>query len=110
MLEAVCENERDAIHMVGKASKGIQLSPSELAKYAGTYDLREGGPGVPRRPITITLVNGQLYVGASPLTPESETSFQWGSNQVDFSRDDAGTVTGFMLMFGFGEKGYYVKR
>ena len=81
-----------------------------LAKYAGTYDLREGERGVPRQPITITLVNGQLYVGALPLTPESETSFQWSSNQVDFSQDAAGNVTGFMLVFGFGETGYYVKR
>jgi len=110
MLEAVCENERDAIHMVGKAAKGIQLSPSVLAKYAGTYDLREGEAGVPRQPITITLSNVQLYIGALPLTPESETSFQWGSSRIDFSQDAAGTVTGFMLMFGFGETGYYVKR
>jgi hypothetical protein len=110
MLEAVCENERDASHMVGKAAKGIQLNPSVLAKYTGTYDLREGEAGVPRQPITIALVNGQLYIGALPLTSESETSFQWGTSQVDFSQDAAGTVTGFMLMFGFGETGYYVKR
>ena len=110
MLEAVCENERDASHMVGKATKGIQLNPSVLAKYTGTYDLREGEAGVPRQPITIALVNGQLYIGALPLTPESETSFQWGSSRIDFSQDAAGTVIGFMLMFGFGETGYYVKR
>jgi hypothetical protein len=110
MLESVCENEQDASHMVGKATKGIKLNPSVLAKYAGTYDLREGEQGVPRQPITITLVSGQLYVGAQPLTPESETSFQWSYNQVDFFQDAAGTVTGFMLMFGFGETGYYVKR
>jgi hypothetical protein len=36
MLEGVCENERDASHMVGKATKGIKLNPSVLAKYAGT--------------------------------------------------------------------------
>lgn len=110
MLESVCENERDASHMVGKATKGIKLNQSVLAKYAGTYDLREGERGVPRQPITITLVNGQLYVGALPLIPESETRFHYFSNQVDFSQDAAGTVTGFRGMFGFGESGLYVKR
>ena len=110
MLEGVCENERDASHMVGKATQGIKLSPSVLARYTGTYDLREGEPGVPRQPITITLVNGQLYVGAEPLNPESETRFHWGFNQVDFSHDATGMVTGFGLMFGFGETGFYVKR
>ena len=111
MLENVCENERDATHLVGKAPKGVKLSPSVLSKYAGTYELREGGPGVPRQPIKITLVNGQLYVGALPLIPQSETSFQYlDGNQLDFSQDAAGTVTGFRGMFGFGESGSYIKR
>jgi hypothetical protein len=111
MLESVCENERDTAHMVGRANAGIKLSAAVLAKYAGTYELREGEPGVPRGPIKITQVNGQLYVGALPLTPQSETSFQEaGGNQFDFSQDAAGTVTGFRLMFGFGETGFYVKR
>ena len=111
MLEQVCENERDAPHLVGKADRGVKVSAAVLAKYAGTYQLREGEPGVPRQPITITLVNGQLYWGALPLIPQSETSFQWlDGNQVDFSQDAAGTVTGFKGMFGFGESGFYVKR
>ena len=36
MLEGVCENERDAPHLVGKATKGVNVSPSVLTKYAGT--------------------------------------------------------------------------
>ena len=111
MMEQVCENERDSPHLVGKANKGVKVSAAVLAKYAGSYELREGEPGVPRQPITITLVNGQLYWGALPLNPQSETSFQWlDGNQVDFSQDAAGTVTGFRGMFGFGESGFYVKR
>jgi hypothetical protein len=111
MMEQVCENERDSPHLVGKADKGVKVSAAVLAKYAGTYQLREGEPGVPRQPITITLVNGQLYWGALPLIPQSEISFHWlDGNQVDFSLDAAGTVTGFKGMFGFGESGFYVKR
>ena len=111
MQEQVCENERDSPHLVGKANKGVKVSAAVLEKYAGTYELREGEPGVPRQPITITLVNGQLYWGALPLNPQSETSFQWlDGNQVDFSQDSTGAVTGFRGMFGFGESGFYVKR
>jgi len=108
--EQVCEDQ-DAPHLVGNANKGVGVSAAVLAKYAGTYELREGKQGVPRAPITITLVNGQLYWGALPMIPQSETSFQWlDGHQVDFSRDAAGTVTGFRGVFGFGETGYYVKR
>ena len=42
-LEYVCnENERDAQHLVGKASdeKGIQVAPAILAKYVGSYELK----------------------------------------------------------------------
>jgi len=38
-LEYLCnENERDAQHLVGKASdeKGIQVAPAILAKYVGS--------------------------------------------------------------------------
>ena len=111
MLESVCENEHDTAHMVGKAVDGIKLSAEVLAKYAGTYELREGESGVPRGPIKITQINGQLYIGAVPLIPESETSFQEaGGNQFDFSQDHAGAVTGFRLIFGMGETGSYVRR
>jgi hypothetical protein len=111
MLEQVCENERDAPHLVGNENKGVMVSAAVLAKYAGRYELREGESGVPRAPITIILVNGQLYWGALPMIPQSETSFQWlDGNQVDFFQDASGNVTGFKGMFGFGESGYYVKR
>ena len=111
MLESVCENERDTAHMVGKAVDGIKVSAGVLAKYAGTYELREGESGVPRGPIRIALVNRQLYLGPLPLVPESETSFQEvGGNQFDFSLDTAGAITGFKLTFGMGETGFYVKR
>jgi hypothetical protein len=69
MLESVCEKEQDASHMVGEATKGVRLNPSVIAKYAGTYDLREGERGVPRQPITITLLNWAVIRGGSALNP-----------------------------------------
>ncbi len=47
MLEGVCENERDAPHLVGRMSPGVQVSPEILVKYAGTYELRDPLPGLP---------------------------------------------------------------
>ena len=80
MLEGVCENERDAPHLVGQtAIRSVQVSAAILVNYAGTYDLRDSLPGLPPGfppPYTVTLVNGQLYVGALPLIPQSETRFQ----------------------------------
>ena len=46
-LEGVCENQRDPLQLVGKATKGVKVGPSVLAKYAGTYELREGSPASP---------------------------------------------------------------
>jgi hypothetical protein len=43
-LEYVCnENERDAVHLVGKVSddKGVPIAPDILAKYAGSYRFKD---------------------------------------------------------------------
>jgi hypothetical protein len=111
MLEGICENEQDAPHLVGRATEGVKLSVAVLAKYVGTYELREGDPGVPRQPFTIILANGRLYLGALPMIPQSETSFQWfEATAFDFSLDAAGNVTGVRRAFGEGESGFYGKR
>ena len=76
ILESVCnENERDAPHLVGKPNKEVKLSADVLAKYAGTYEVREGLAAVSGgRPLIITLMNGRLYQGAFPLIPQSASS------------------------------------
>jgi hypothetical protein len=105
MLEGVCENERDTPHLVGKANKGVKLSAAVLAKYAGTYELREGEPGIPRQPITISLVHGQLYLGALLLIRQSETSFQWFDGTLfDFSQNAAETATVLRRPLGQGDQ------
>ena len=103
MLEYVCnENEKDSVHLVGKASdevKGeVKLSSQVLSRYAGNYQAQE-----PKMKGTITVAGGQLMFsiggkGAVPLTTLSETGFYFpGGFPMEFVRDDKGTLTHFLL-------------
>ena len=95
MLEGVCENERDAPHLVGQMNRGVKVSAAILAKFAGTYERRDPVPGMPPRPLTISLTDGQLYEGALPLVPQTETAFQeFDGTLLEFSLDAGGAVTG----------------
>jgi hypothetical protein len=102
MLENVCnEGERDAVHMVGKASDLIvgpaKAGPALLSQYAGTYEL----PSYKWK-ATIT-VNGEQLVfslgkGSTALTTLSETSFLLpGGFTISFIKDEKGAVTHFVL-------------
>ena len=83
MLEGVCENERDAPHLVGQtASRGVE----------------------------VTFADGQLYVGALRLIPQSETRFQeFDGGIVEFSRDASGAITGLTRSFA-DQSGFFRKR
>jgi len=113
MLEGVCENERDTPHLTRQMTGSVKVSPAILAKYVGTYELRDRtpdlAPGFPP-PFTISLADGQLYAGALPLRPQSETAFQeFDGGLVEFSLDASGTVTGLTRMFGDGVSGFFRK-
>jgi hypothetical protein len=115
MLEGVCENERDAPHLAGQtAIRGVEVSVAILANYAGTYELRDALPGLPPGfppPYTVTLVNGQLYVGALQLIPQSETRFQeFDGGYVEFSRDASGAVTGLTRDVADSQSAFFRKR
>jgi hypothetical protein len=113
MLEGVCENnERDTPHLVsGRMTEGVKLSVATLVKFEGTYELREGGSGILRQRFTLTVANGQLYLGALRLIPQSETSFRWyDGSAFDFSLDAAGTVTGATHLFLSGSSQFFRKR
>jgi hypothetical protein len=113
MLEGVCENERDAPHLVGRMSPGVKISPAILAKYAGTYEMRDPVPGRPPGfppPFTISLTDGQLYVGALPLIPQSETTFQeFDGRLLEFSLDGSGAVSGLTRVISESESGFFHK-
>lgn len=101
MLENVCnENNRDKVHMVGTADAGVQLSSAVLAKYAGKYAFREGSrtvAGFMGMNQNVTLVNGQLYLNALPLIPQSETRFESTGAAAEFLLDANGRVTRLVL-------------
>lgn len=98
-LEYVCnENERDASHLVGKASdeKGVPVATEILAKYAGSYVFTD--------PVThevFTFVfkidtDHLVMTGVGPstrLTAVSETEFSSADGTVlKFQQNDAGAV------------------
>jgi len=95
-LEYVCnENERDAEHLVGKASDdpGIPLSPELLAKYAGSYNFTDP---VTHEVITFIFdikVDHLVLSGVGPSTPltaVSETEFSTSGMSLKFERSKGG--------------------
>ena len=114
MLENVCnESNRDKVHMVGTAKTGVQLSSSVLAKYAGRYGFREGSrtvAGFMGMTQNVTLINGQLYLNALPLIPQSETKFDSTGAAAEFFLDANGTVTRLVLSQTEGDAIYDPKR
>jgi hypothetical protein len=113
MREGVCENEQDAPLLVGQMNRGVKVSAAILAKYAGTYELRDTVPGMPPGfppPFTISLADGQLYVGALPLITQSETIFQeFDGMLLEFYLNASGAVTGLTRMFSESESGFFHK-
>ena len=92
----------------------MKVSAAILAKYAGTYELRDEVPGMPPGfppPFTISLADGQLYCGALPLVPQSETTFQeFDGTLLEFSRDATGAVTGLTRVISESASGFFHKR
>ena len=109
MLETVCDNERDASHLVGRAEPGIKIDSAVLARYAGRYEFREGPPvlaGFFGTTETFTVKDGQLWMNAIPLIPRTETAFDSTAAPVEFFMDAHGAVTHMMLRANEGEARY----
>ena len=95
-LEYVCnENERDAEHLVGKASddKGVPLSAELLAKYAGSYNFTDP---VTHEVVTFIFkvnVDHLILTGVGPSTPltaVSETEFATSGMTLKFEQNNSG--------------------
>lgn len=102
MLEWECENERDTPHLAVPKKQGVNLSPETLAKYTGAYKFAGGAPlHKPWLPtLNFSTDGGRLYVGAFPLTPNSETTFESGFGNFEFSVDNAGMVKSLTVSGG----------
>lgn len=101
MLESVCnESDRNRVHMISTANAGVKLDPSILAKYAGKYEFREGSrvvAGFMGLSQNVALIDGQLYLNALPLIPQSETKFESTGSAAEFLLDAKGNVTRLVL-------------
>ncbi len=109
LLEYVCENERDAPHLVGKSGEEFHVSPEILAQYVGTYDRRE----FPEREV-VSFEGGRLMIeqdkaGKIPLIARSETSFTMEGTGVDFVKDSKGAVTTMIQHWTEGDR-YYARK
>ena len=92
IFEDVCENERDAPHLLS----GFKVAPEVLAKYAGTYEL-------PGREAEVTVSGDQLMVKDSAnsrdqlFVARSETEFLSSVSEsvIEFAKDSSGAVIGY---------------
>jgi hypothetical protein len=102
LIEYVCENERDARHLVGTRGKEFQVPLEVLSRYVGTY---EGTRGVS----VVTLEEGQLAIeqngaGRIPLFAHSETLFTQEGTEIEFIRNGDGVVTGLVQRYTEGDR------
>ena len=103
LLEDVCENERDRIHMSGDS--GIRVSPERLATYAGVYELSPG------REAVVTVTGDLLFVlgldePRLPLIAQSATHFMSTATPTgfEFVSDARGTVTHLIVRGSGGDQ------
>jgi hypothetical protein len=104
LIEYVCENERDAPHLVGKSGQEAPVSAAVLDRYVGTYDT----PGFTSA--VLTLESNHLMIntgtGKIPMLARSETSFTMEGTGVDFVRDSKGAVTTMIERWTEGDRIY----
>jgi hypothetical protein len=97
MLEYVCsENQKDAEHLVGKASDekkfAVKVAPSILSKYVGSYTAKGLTESDAALHFNITLTGDQLSLDIGGKDPQemialSETTFSMMGIRIDFATD-----------------------
>ena len=103
LIEYVCENERDAQHMVGRSDE-VQVPAAVLAKYVGTYDSTR----FPGRTV-VSLEGAQLMInttgaGNIPLVAHGENSFTMEGTGVEFVKDAGGAVVALLQHWAEGDR------
>jgi hypothetical protein len=104
LIEYVCENERDAPHLVGKREEEFQVPAEILAQYVGTYESPRFPDGV-----VVSLEANHLMLdpggaGKIPLIAQSENRFSMEGTIVEFIRDAHGAVTGYVQHWTEGDR------
>jgi len=103
LIEYVCENERDARHMVGTSDE-VQVRADVLAKYVGTYDSTR----FPGRTV-VSLEGTQLMInttgaGNIPLVAHGENSFTMEGTGIEFVKDGGGAVIALVQHWAEGDR------
>jgi hypothetical protein len=109
LIEYVCENERDAPHLVGKSGQEFRVPAEVLAQYAGSY----GTAALPAD-IVVSLEGSRFTIntgggGQIPLIAHSESSFTMEGTGVEFVRDKKGEVTAMIQHWVEGDR-YFARR
>jgi hypothetical protein len=107
LIEFICENERDAPHLVGK-SEEIHLPVEVLARYTGTYEAPGRTPGVVYAEGDHLMYN--TGVVKIPLVAHSETNFTLEGTGVDFVKDANGNVTAMIQHWTEGDRRFARKK
>jgi len=108
LIEFVCENEKDRVHLVGRteAEKKVVVSRATLATYVGTYDVTDSRApivGRARQVFAVTLDGDSLFLdmggkGKIPMIPLSQTSFSPRLlGTYEFVKDGSGRVTHMLV-------------
>ena len=108
LIEYVCENERDARHLIGQSGEEARVPAEVLAQYAGAYEARTF-------PTTVVSVDGDHLridtgTGKISLVAHSDTSFTMEGTGLDFIKDAKGVVTGMTEHWTEGDRTYARKR
>lgn len=105
LIEYVCENERDARHLVGKSGQEFSVPAEIAAQYIGTYV----SPDYPK-PVVVSLEGGHLMIdpgaGKIPLIAHAENSFTMEGTGVEFEKNAGGAVTAMIQHWTEGDRNY----
>jgi hypothetical protein len=103
LLEDVCENERDRVHLSGDT--GVRITPEVAASYAGVYELAPG------REFSIIAAHDLLFVQGLnepkvPLYVQSQTQFMSTTTPTgfEFVKDAQGKVTHLIVRANAGDQ------
>jgi hypothetical protein len=105
LIEYVCENERDAAHLVGKSGEEFRVPADVLAQYAGAYQTPARGVAM------VSLEGNRLMIaegqaGNIPLFAHSENTFTMEGTGVEFVKDAKGAVTSMIQHWAEGDRNY----
>ena len=108
LIEYVCENEKDRVHLVGRTAqeKTVVVSREVLATYAGVYETQPDTARLAanaRQVFTVTLDGDQLLLdmrgkGKIPMIPMTQTTFSPRLlGTYEFVKDKNGRVTHMLV-------------